>query len=355
MKKKETLPCVKVKKSSGEEIRIALKDLQLLRTDAKITTNHDFIYLPLIRPLNNSEKLNLDVSDVPTTEFELLESRISIEQLVGFNPSFEIVGDIAVLTEDVANETLVAEAIMSLHKSIKVVAKRTSPVEGVFRSRRLKLIAGEHRTETVHKENGCRYKLDLEQVYFNPRLARERDRVASLAAQAKNGKEEVIDMFAGVGPFSIQIAKLAPQSHVTAIDINPVAVSYLRENMDLNGVHDIEAIECDIKEVYREFTNRADRIIMNLPKSAYLFLAEALSMLKPEGGIIHFYDLESAYEARAENRVEVAINKAKQKLATGLQEHEVQWEIVDARKVKVYAPYAYILGIDAKVKGTATT
>ena len=355
MKKKETLPSVKVDKSSGEKIRIALKDLQLLRTDAKITTNHDFIYLPLTRPLNKSEKLNLDVSDVSTTEFELLEPRISIEELVGFNPSFEVVGDIAVLTEDVANETLVAEAIMSLHKSIKVVAKRISPVEGVFRSRRLKIIAGEHRTETTHKENGCRYKLDLEQVYFNPRLARERDRVASLAAHDKNEKEEVIDMFAGVGPFSIQIAKLAPQSHVTAIDINPVAVSYLRENMDLNGVHSIEAIEGDIKEVYRAFTNRADRIIMNLPKSAYLFLAEALSMLKPEGGIIHFYDLESAYEARAENRVGAAINKAKQKLATGLQEHEVQWEIVDARKVKVYAPYAYIIGIDAKVKGTAPT
>lgn len=355
MKKKETLPSVKVDKSSGEKIRIALKDLQLLRTDAKITTNHDFIYLPLTRPLNKSEKLNLDVSDVSTTEFELLEPRISIEELVGFNPSFEVVGDIAVLTEDVANETLVAEAIMSLHKSIKVVAKRISPVEGVFRSRRLKIIAGEHRTETTHKENGCRYKLDLELVYFNPRLARERDRVASLAAHGKNEKEEVIDMFAGVGPFSIQIAKLAPQSHVTAIDINPVAVSYLRENMDLNGVHSIEAIEGDIKEVYRAFTNRADRIIMNLPKSAYLFLAEASSMLKPEGGIIHFYDLESAYEARAENRVGAAINKAKQKLATGLQEHEVQWEIMDARKVKVYAPYAYIIGIDAKVKGTATT
>ncbi len=346
----ENLPCVKVKKSSGEEIRIALKDHKLLKTDAKITTNHNFIYLPLTRALTESEKLNLDVSDVSTTEFELLEQRKSIEELVGLKPSFEIVGDIAVLTEDVANEQLVAEAIMSLHKSIKVVAKRISPVEGVFRSRRLKVIAGEHRTETTHKENGCRYKLDLERVYFNPRLARERDRVASLATHDKNEKEEVIDMFAGVGSFAIQIAKRAPQSHVTAIDINPAAIRYLRENMKLNGVSNIEAIESDIKEVYREFTDRADRIIMNLPKSAYLFLAEALNMLKPEGGIIHFYDVESAYDVSAENRVGVAIDKAKEKLTASIKKHEVQLEIVDARKVKVYAPYAYIVGIDAVIR-----
>jgi tRNA (guanine37-N1)-methyltransferase len=348
--KTENLPCVKVKKSSGEEIRIALKDLQLLKTDAKITTNHNFIYLPLTRALTEHEQRELDVAEFSTTEFELLEQRIRIEELVGLKPSFEVVGDIAVLTEDVANEQLVAEAIMSLHKSIKVVAKRISPVEGVFRSRRLKIIAGEHRTETTHKENGCRYKLDLEQVYFNPRLARERDRVASLAAHGKNEKEEVIDMFAGVGSFAIQIAKRAPQSHVTAIDINPAAIKYLRENMKLNSVSNIEAIESDIKEVYGVFTDRADRIIMNLPKSAYLFLAEALSMLKPEGGIIHFYDVESAYDVSAENRVEVAIDKAKEKLTASIKKHEVQLEIVDARKVKVYAPYAYIVGIDAVIR-----
>jgi tRNA (guanine37-N1)-methyltransferase len=348
--KTENLPCVKADKRRGEEIRIALKDLQLLKKDAKITTNHNFIYLPLTRALNEHEQRELDVAEFSTTEFELLEQRRSIEELVGLKPSFEIVGDIAVLTEDVANGQFVAQAIMSLHKSIKVVAKRISPVEGVFRSRRLKVIAGEHRTETMHKENGCRYKLDLEQVYFNPRLARERNRVATLAAHDKNEKEEVIDMFAGVGSFAIQIAKRAPQSHVTAIDINPAAIRYLRENMKLNGVSNIEAIESDIKEVYRKFTDRADRIIMNLPKSAYLFLEAALNMLKPEGGIIHFYDVESAYDVSAENRVGVAINKAKEKLTASIKKHEVQLEIVDARKVKVYAPYAYIIGIDAVIR-----
>ncbi|MFZ2070624.1 MAG: class I SAM-dependent methyltransferase family protein [Halobacteriota archaeon] len=350
MEKRATLPCVKAEKRRGEATRRALKDLKLLRTDVRISTTANFIYLPLIRGLNETERVEIEALDVSIREFELLEQRRSIEELVGSKPSFEIVGDIAVLTGDVANEQLMAEAIMNLHKSIKVVVKRESHVEGVFRNRRLKIIAGENRTETVHKENGCKYRLDLERVYFNPRLARERSRVALLVPQA--GIEEIIDMFAGVGSFSIQIAKRARQSRITAIDINPEAVKYLRQNIKLNGVRNIDAIEGDIRGVYVRFINRADRIIMNLPKSAYLFLDLALSMLKPEVGIIHFYALESSYSdtVRAEERHKAAINKAKAKLAALCAQHEIPLDIQNARKVKDYAPYAYIIGIDAVIR-----
>ena len=361
--KTENLPCVKAAKRKGEEIRRALKELELLRTDAKIASNDNFIYLPLTRELKEDEKREIEVTELLTVEFELLERRKSIEDLVGFKPSYEIVGDIAVLTTvDLTgeNEQLVACALMNLHKNIKVVAKRVSPVEGVFRKRKMKIIAGENRTETMHKENGCRYKLDLEKVYFNPRLASERNRVVSQVE--RSGKEEIIDMFAGVGPFSIQIAKRAPQSHVTAIDVNPDAIRYLIENIKLNGLRNVEAIEGDVKEICVKFRNKADRIIMNLPKSAYLFLREALCMLNPRGGIIHFYDLESSYsdatdEEPKSHEIEIAaINKAKAKLAAKVKEagdefHFRSLEIRDARKVKPYAPYAYIIGIDARIIG----
>jgi len=359
MEKRENLPCVKVQKKRGEEIRAVLKELELLRTDAKITSDIDFIYLPLIRELKEDEVGEIDFTELLTAEFVLLERRKSIEDIVGFKPSYEMVGDIAVLTAvDLTgeNEQLVARALMTLHKNIKVVAKRISPVEGVFRKRKMKIIAGENRTETMHKENGCRYKLDLEKVYFNPRLASERNRVASQVE--RSGEEEIIDMFAGVGPFSIQIAKRAPQSHVTAIDANPDAIRYLRENIELNGVRNIEAIEGDIKEIHERFSNKADRIIMNLPKSAYLFLREALCMLNPRGGIIHFYDLESSYPEEGEEKhdaLERAITQAKDKFMAKVQELEEEFrsvEILDARKVKPYAPYAYIIGIDARIIGT---
>jgi tRNA (guanine37-N1)-methyltransferase len=342
-------PCVKVEKRSGEDIRRVLKERNLLRTDARITSDDKFVYLPLIRTLNDTELREIGAAELLTRDFVVREERKSIEAIVGFKPSYEIIGDIAVLTEAVneTKEQLVAHVLMERHKNIKVVAKRVSPVEGIFRTRKIQIIAGENRTETIHREHGCSYKIDLEKVYFNPRLAGERHRVASQLDRST--EEEIIDMFAGVGSFSIQLAKRAPQSHVIAIDINPDAIRYLEENIRLNRISNIEAVEGDVKEIFVRFGNKADRIIMNLPKSASEFLREALGMLKPQGGIIHFYTVES------DTSHEALLDKAKEKFRAHVQElsDELQFDSVaiwDARKVKAYAPYTYIIGIDAKVK-----
>jgi tRNA (guanine37-N1)-methyltransferase len=341
-----------------------LLERNLLRIDARIVSNDQFIYLPLTTAAADRDLSELHAGEVTTQEFRIREHRPSIEELLGFKPSFEIVGDIAVLTEAVepSQEEIVAKALQRLQRNVMVVAKRISVVEGVYRTRRLEVIAGEHRTETVHREHDCRFKLDLEKVYFNPRLGGERARVA--AQVARSGKpEEVIDMFAGVGPFAIQIAKRAPQSHVTAIDLNPEAVRYLTENIRLNRVHNVTAVEGDIHAVYQRFLETADQLIMNLPKSAHLFLREALSMLKPDGGLIHFYDLETAYPEEGEEKrdtVENVLEKAKERLLLTLEAlsdefHISSVELREARKVKAYAPYAYIVGIDAAVTaGNAT-
>ncbi|HDS46225.1 MAG TPA: class I SAM-dependent methyltransferase family protein [Methanomicrobia archaeon] len=358
----ERLLCVKAAKRAGEDIRQALLARGLLRTDAKIISDEQFIYLPLSRPLPEVELRELKIRELTARDFIIIETRKRIEDLLGFKPAFEVVGDIAVLTEEVdpLKERAVADAIMALHQNIKVVAKRVSAVEGVFRTRRLEHIAGEHRTETLHRENACRFMLDLETVYFNPRLAGERQRVASQAAHFGT-PENVIDMFAGVGPFAIQIAKRAPQSHITAIDINPEAIRYLRKNRELNQVHNVEAIVGDVRMLQTYCKNTADRIIMNLPKSAYLFLREAVSMLKLEGGIIHFYALESAYsaeEAQKREALDRAIEQAKERLVTSVKGLDAEFtrysvHIREARKVKAYAPYAYIVGFDVEMKDDA--
>jgi tRNA (guanine37-N1)-methyltransferase len=101
-----------------------------------------------------------------------------------------------------------------------------------------------------------------------------------------------------------------------------------------------------VKEIFVRFGNKADRIIMNLPKSASEFLREALGMLKPRGGIIHFYTVES------DTSHEALLDKAKDKFRAHIQElseelHLDSVEVRDARKVKAYAPYTYIIGIDA--------
>ncbi len=335
----EPCPCVKVRKEHGEEVRLALKAANLLRTDLRIQHDDEFVYLPLTaEQVLEAAELNVEI-ELCNREFEALD-KSSIVELTGLKPSYEIVGDIAVLTTELPDAEAVASAILKLHRNIKVVARRKSHVEGVFRRRKIEIIAGEQRTETMHKENGCRYKLDLERVYFNPRLATERARVASLVAPG----EVVIDMFAGVGPFSILIARRVPESRVIAIDINPDAIRYLRENIRLNGVTNVTPVEGDVRMLHSEFMDTADRIIMNLPGNAHEYLPEAIGMLKPEGGTIHFYTVESMNRGEASSAL---LDKAKQKFMMYLRDASA--EILAARKVKAYAPYAYIAGIDAKV------
>lgn len=386
----ESLPCVKAAKRSGEEILQRLKERKLLRRYAKIASDDKFIYLPLVRVLTAAELAEIGDIELLTRKIVLLKPRKSVGEILGFKPSYsyEIIGDIAVLTgadreaeaaavterSEESELAAIAQALMDCHKNIKVVARQTSPVKGEFRRRTMAVIAGTERTETLHTENRCRYKLDLEKVYFNPRLAGERNRVA-LQVTRSRVDEEIVDMFAGVGSFAIQVAKRNPQSHVTAIEINPDAIRYLKENMKLNGLRNIAVVEGDVRRVYARFIGTADRLIMNLPKSAYLFMREALSMLNPEGGIVHFYDIESSYsdtgadvgagadmpqqppredEDRKKKSPERAVRLAKEKLMAKMQELSEEYsfhsiEILDARKVIAYAPYTYIIGIDAVI------
>ena len=206
------------------------------------------------------------------------------------------------------------------------------------------------------QEDSCLFKLDLEKVYFNPKLASERKRVAEKVAAG----ECVVDMFAGVGTFSILIAKRSPESKVIAIDINPDAIFYLRENIRLNKISNVSAIQGDVREISGKFAGVADRIIMNLPKESHIFLKDALRMLKNRG-IIHFYTIESAYtEDEMRGSLSVAVQRAERKLraefthASRLLGCEVAVNVISARKVRPYAPYTFILGFDLAVDGSSS-
>ncbi len=83
-----------------------------------------------------------------------------------------------------------------------------------------------------YKEGGCVFAVDVEKCYFSPRLLYERSRIASLVSPG----ETIVNMFAGVGCFSIIIAKNVGQTKVFSIDINPVAVQYMKENIRINRV-----------------------------------------------------------------------------------------------------------------------
>jgi len=198
--------------------------------------------------------------------------------------AYDIIGDIAVVNVEPELEKGMAERVMAQNKNVKVVVNKVGKTSGIERVQQVRVIAGEKRTETLHRENGCRFMLDINKVFFTQRLSNERLRVVG---QVKDG-EAVVDMFAGVGPFSILAAKRNPGCEVYAIDINDNAAGYLKENIKLNKVGNVVALWGDAKEVCGKLGRVADRVIMNLPESSAEFLECAKVVAKPRA-VVHFY------------------------------------------------------------------
>lgn len=200
--------------------------------------------------------------------------------------SFNIIGDVAIVRlegELTPYSKDIGEAMMRTFPRLRVIAMDKG-VKGELRVRDLHIMAGGDTSETVHMEYGIKLLIDPSKAYFNPRLANERKRIATLV---KDG-ETVVDMFAGVGPFSIMIAKYARPEVIFAMDLNHDAIEYMKKNIELNKVTNIVPME-DASELIFEVPC-ADRIVMNLPHSAFDFFADALTRLKL-GGTIHIYTI----------------------------------------------------------------
>ena len=275
----------------------------------------------------------------------LLASRLEPCELKLLYKSYDIVGDIAVIRvpEPLKQRSkIIAQAIMQTHKRVKAVWRQVSPVSGDYRLRKLEWVAGERRTETIHSEHGCVYKVDLERCYFSPRLSYERIRITRLVQLG----EVIVNMFAGVGCFSIIIARRSEAEKIYSIDINPFAVQYMRENIKLNKVEErVAPIQQDAKKAIEEgLRNIADRVLMPLPEKAYEYLDGAVLALKPTGGWVHYYDFEHA--KKGENPVEKVNTKVSEKLQT----FGANFEVSFGRVVRRTGPNWYQVVLDVHVK-----
>ena len=328
---------IKVARKSGEQFRKLLVDLGAFDRSRKMRSDESHVYLPILE-IDESTRAKLCLLgdfEWVETEFPEEEYHPSPEEILGFKPSFETVGDIAII-EDKEPEK-VACALMSACKSIKTVVAPISDVEGEFRTRRFRVVAGEVRTFTTHKEHGLSYRVDLGGAYFTPRLGTERLRIAGLVKPS----EAVLDMFAGVGPFALLLAKRG--SRVVAIDKNPVAVKYLRENALLNKVENIEILEGDAAELALNYENWADHVIMNLPHSASQFLIPAMTATK-SGGIVHYYAISP--EGDLYRDISLIKNAALQMGASV--------EVLHRGVVRSYSPRRYNVVIDFRVRKSIT-
>src|SRR3989338_1369953 len=220
---------------------------------------------------------------------DFLKNKLTKKELSMVPSSFDIVGSIIIFSdfpkELKKKEKVIGAEILKNFKHIKSVYKKTKKYSGTFRTPKLTLIAGEGKKETEYKENNTRIRLNIEKVYFSPRLSEERKRIFS---QVKTG-EVVLVMFSGSGVYPITIAKNSNVKEVYGIEINPIAHKYALENIRLNKLEDkVKLFLGDAKKIAPKLSKKFDRILMPLPKNAEDFLDLALSKIKNKG-IIHFY------------------------------------------------------------------
>jgi tRNA (guanine37-N1)-methyltransferase len=199
----------------------------------------------------------------------------------------DVIGDIAIvrLAEFSSKEKrTISGALLGEMKNVRVILEQEGGIEGEFRLRKLRHLAGEKRTLTVHRENGCAFRVDVARCYFSPRLSTERLKIA----QSVGRREKVLNMFAGVGPFSIPIARLAG-AEVTSCEINGYAAKLHVENNKLNKVESlVRVVRGDAGDLASESGKKFDRILMPLPERADRFLPAALEASKM-GATIHYY------------------------------------------------------------------
>ena len=275
-------PCVRVPTTAGERTRKLLAEQGLLDDTYQIERAGANLHIPIRADQTMPEEFEVVHREVPR--------RVTADRpadLLGYAPSYERLGDIVIIDEDdAATAQEITGAIVASDLDASTVLNRASPIEGEYRVRDWELLYGDS-TETTHREYGCSFTLDIAQVYFSPRLATERHRVV----EQVESDEHVVDMFAGVGPFAVPVA--ARGAAVTAIDLNPAAIEYLRLNADQNDVADrVSVIEGDAREVADDRLDRADRVIMNLPHTAEAFLERAVAFAA-DRCTLHYYDIQS--------------------------------------------------------------
>ena len=364
---KDTMLTLKIPVQNIEATRQIVLNHKIIDFDYKIKVENGFGHIPIKEGtdeetlskvieeckeeiIKQNENYTIEIMDLsqdddletvkrfPRSITELLKDKLSEEEIEELKKSFDIIGDVVIveIPEDLeAHKKEIGQATLQFTKR-KTVYMKKSAVKGVTRVRELELIAGEDNPITIHKEHGTRLKLDVKNVYFSPRLATERKRVQ----EACEDGEEILDMFAGIGPFPIVIAH-EKNVNITAVDINEYAIKYLNENIKLNklapSAH-ITAICGDTNEVaLNELKGKKfDRLIMNLPGLAPEFLDLAVSLCK-DGGVIHYYEFSDGFSQGIE-RAQIACEK---------QNKEV--EILNTRKVKSSSPGMWHVAIDCKV------
>jgi len=377
MKPKEKTRYVKVKKADAQKFLNFIKKKdnveKVIDRGKQILSESEFVLFPLIKneelieKLTDNHKNNFTFEIISKTRYISSKNTIQSLEIILKDKlpqnvfdllpkSYDIIGHIAIVEFDRFNNLSYkksikykkefAKALITSTNAIKAVYEKRSEIKGRFRLRELKFLSGKDKSETIHKENHCLFKLDVKKTYFTPRLVFERKR---LSAYDLIEHELIIDMFAGVGPFSIQLAK-NNDVIIYAFDINPYAYKYLKENIELNKLKglilpfniDIKELSNPMSNMGNELKNKANRIIMNLPEKSIEYVDIACFLMKLSGGMLHFYQFSEKHKP-IENTID--------KLSLSLKKYYWYiYKVINSKIVKAFSPKTDLVVVDALIK-----
>ena len=253
--------------------------------------------------------------------------------------SFDVVGDIMLFAEFpkelVKKEKIIGKAIIENYHNIKSVMRKTKKYSGKFRTAKFKIMAGEKRKETTHKENNVFLTLDVEKVYFSPRMGSERKRISEMISQ----NESVMVMFSGCAPYPLVISKNSECREVYGIEINPIAHKYALANLKKNKLENRINLFCgDARKIIPKLNKKFDRILMPLPKGGEDFLELALKYVK-KNGFIHFYDFLKEEEFPI----------AARKIADACKPKNKKFKILNIAKCGEFGPGIFRICVDFQI------
>ncbi len=338
----------RVGRNQAEELRAALSKAGLLDKTHAIIDDADSVIIPVtseppqsMLDANSSTMVRMDfpprkhrrdpielvreAADIPEGLLELLPSK------------WERLGDVGILRLDDALSPFEAEVARAYAQALglKAVLREIGAIDGEFRRPATRVIFGQD-TITTHLENGIRYRLDAADIMFSSGNEEERIRMADLRCD----DETVVDMFAGIGYFSLPLAVYQRPRRIIACEVNPKAHSFLVENIALNGVEGrIQPFLGDNRALEGE--SFADRVLMGYVKTTHEFLPTAMRFLK-DGGVVHYHETcpNELMSARPVQRLNDAAGGRKV-------------QVLRFKEIKSYAPGVSHVVIDARITARA--